>query len=170
MAVYKSLGTLGQISDSLFCGRKENKFESMSRKLTGKKAAIIAADDFEDLELFHPMYRLQEEGVETVVVGLTKDRVKGKKGYTITPKASIDQVSADDFDFLVIPGGKSPERLRLNTKSSGACEKLRPPEQGYSCHVPCRTDPGVRRHGKRPYDDMCSRDKRRHDKCWGTLC
>jgi protease I len=84
--------------------------------LKGKRAAIIAADEFEDLELFYPMYRFQEEGIETTVVGLTKEKIKGKRGYPITPHASIDQVRAEDFDFLVVPGGKSPERLRLNQK------------------------------------------------------
>lgn len=88
----------------------------MPNELKGKKAAIIAADEFEDLELFHPMYRLQEEGVTTVVIGLSRETVKGKRGYSITPTVSIDEVKSDDFDFLVIPGGKSPERLRLNNK------------------------------------------------------
>jgi putative intracellular protease/amidase len=45
----------------------------------GKTVAIIAADEFEDLELFHPLYRLQEEGIRTVIIGLTKDPVKGRK-------------------------------------------------------------------------------------------
>ena len=76
--------------------------------MKGKKAAIIAADEFEDLELFHPMYRLQEEGVKTVVVGLNRTPVKGRKGYTIEPALSIDEADAADFDLLVVPGGKSP--------------------------------------------------------------
>ncbi len=84
--------------------------------LKGKRAAIIAADEFEDLELFHPMYRLQEEGIETVLVGLTMEQIKGKKGYSITPQATIDQANARDFDLLIVPGGKSPEKLRLNSK------------------------------------------------------
>lgn len=88
----------------------------MASTLKGKRAAIIAADDFEDLELFYPMYRLQEEGVDTVVVGLTKDQIKGKRGYPITPQMTVDQANPKDFDLLVVPGGKSPERLRLNSK------------------------------------------------------
>jgi protease I len=84
--------------------------------LKGKTAAIIAADEFEDLELFYPMYRLQEEGIRTIVIGLTKDPIRGKKGYSITPNASIDEVNAENFDFLVVPGGKSPEMLRINSK------------------------------------------------------
>jgi protease I len=62
------------------------------------------------------MYRLQEEGVKTIIIGLTKDAIKGKKGYSITPNALIDDVKAADFDFLIVPGGKSPEKLRLNNK------------------------------------------------------
>jgi protease I len=88
----------------------------MTNDLKGKTAAIIAADEFEDLELFHPLYRLQEEGIRTMVIGLTKDLIKGKKGYSIIPNASINDVSAENFDFLVVPGGKSPEKLRLNNK------------------------------------------------------
>ena len=88
----------------------------MPNDLKGKTAAIIATDEFEDLELFHPMYRLQEEGIRTIVIGLTRDPIKGKKGYSITPNASIDEVKPEDFDFLVVPGGKSPEILRLNNK------------------------------------------------------
>jgi len=86
------------------------------KDLRGKTAAIIAADEFEDLELFHPMYRLEEEGIKMVVIGLSTDLIKGKKGYLITPNASIDNVNAENFDFLVVPGGKSPEKLRLNQK------------------------------------------------------
>ena len=88
----------------------------MAMSLKGKKAAIIAADEFEDLELFHPMYRLQEGGIETTIIGLTKDQIKGKKGYTIAPQLTIEQANAGDFDLLVVPGGNSPERLRLNSK------------------------------------------------------
>ncbi len=87
-----------------------------SSTLTGKRAAIIAADEFEDLELFYPVYRLREEGIETVLVGLTKEQIKGKRGYSITPEATIDQVSSRDVDLLVVPGGKSLEKLRLNSK------------------------------------------------------
>ena len=88
----------------------------MPNDLKGKKAAFVVADEFEDLELFHPLYRLQEEGISTIVIGLTKDPIKGKKGYSITPNASIDEVRSENFDFLVVPGGKSPEKLRLNSK------------------------------------------------------
>ncbi len=81
-----------------------------------KKVAIIATDEFEDLELFHPMYRLQEEGVETTIIGLSEEMIRGKKGYSVKPGITIDQADASEYDMLVVPGGKSPERLRLNQK------------------------------------------------------
>src|SRR5712692_2792989 len=84
--------------------------------LKGRKAAIIVAEEFEDLELFYPMHRLQEEGIQIVVVGLNEKSVKGKHEYSVTPDKTIDQVRAGEFDFLVVPGGKSPERLRLNNR------------------------------------------------------
>ncbi len=84
--------------------------------LKGRKAAIIVADEFEDLELYYPMYRLQEEGVQTVVVGLSEKTIKGKHEYSIVPDITIDRANARDFDILVVPGGKSPERLRLNSR------------------------------------------------------
>jgi protease I len=59
---------------------------------------------------------LQEEGIRTIVIGLTRDPIKGKNGYSITPNTSIDDVDAENFDFLIVPGGKSPEKLRLNNK------------------------------------------------------
>src|SRR2546428_13028915 len=92
--------------------------------LKGKRAAIIAADDFEDLELFHPMYRLQEEGGEPVVVGLNRTPAKGKKGYTVEPALSIHEADAADFDLLLVPGGKSPETLRLREYDLGFAREI----------------------------------------------
>jgi protease I len=84
--------------------------------LKGRKAAFLVADDFEDLELYYPMYRLQEEGIQTIVIGLSNKPVTGKHEYSITPDTTIENVNSRDFDILVVPGGKSPERLRLNRK------------------------------------------------------
>src|SRR6266700_7067501 len=66
-----------------------------ARRPERKKSSHNCSDEFEDLELFHPMYRLQEEGIKTMVIGLTMDPIKGKKGYSITPNAWIDEVNAE---------------------------------------------------------------------------
>ncbi len=80
------------------------------------KALILAENDFEDLELFYPYYRLKEEGIE-VKVASSQESLKGKRGYLLTPDVKYEDVAPEEFDILVIPGGKSPERVRLNEKA-----------------------------------------------------
>jgi len=77
------------------------------------KALILAENDFEDLELFYPYHRLKEEGFEVYIASSQKE-LRGKRGYTINADLSYTDVRAEEFHALVIPGGKSPERVRLN--------------------------------------------------------
>jgi protease I len=78
-----------------------------------RKVLILAADDFEDMELLYPLYRLREEDVAVTVAGLDDHPVRGKKGYGPLPvDTSVDQVAAGEFDALVIPGGYAPDKLR----------------------------------------------------------
>jgi protease I len=83
----------------------------MSR--TEQKVLLLAADDFEDMELLYPLYRLIEEDVTVTVAGLDDHPVTGKKGHGPVPvDTTVDQVTADGFDALVIPGGYAPDKLR----------------------------------------------------------
>jgi protease I len=81
--------------------------------LSGRKVLLLAADDFEDMELLYPLYRLREEEVEVTVAGLDDHPVTGKKGHgPVGVDATVDEVAAADFDALVIPGGYAPDKLR----------------------------------------------------------
>jgi protease I len=81
--------------------------------LTGRKVLLLAADDFEDMELLYPLYRLVEEDVAVTVAGLDEHPVRGKKGHGPVPvDTTVDRVAAVDFDALVIPGGYAPDKLR----------------------------------------------------------
>jgi protease I len=81
--------------------------------LTGRKALVLAADDFEDMELLYPVYRLIEEEVAVTVAGLDDHPVRGKKGHGPVPvDTTVDRVAEVDFDALVIPGGYAPDKLR----------------------------------------------------------
>src|SRR5436309_13325012 len=74
---------------------------------------LLAADQFEDMELLYPLYRLREEGVAVTVAGLDDKPVTGKKGHgPVDVDTTVGQVSAGDFDALVIPGGYAPDKLR----------------------------------------------------------
>ncbi len=81
--------------------------------LAGRKVLLLAADQFEDMELLYPLYRLGEEGVAVTVAGLDDRPVTGKKGHGPVPvDTTADRVAAGDFDALVIPGGYAPDKLR----------------------------------------------------------
>jgi protease I len=84
--------------------------------LKGKRVLFFAAPLYEDLELWYPKIRLEEEGAETVVAGLGEPSYQGKRGYPISPDTTVDKVSARDFDALVIPGGYAPDILRRHQK------------------------------------------------------
>ncbi len=77
------------------------------------KGIILAEDGFEDLELFYPYHRLREEGI-VVEIASSKEEIVGKRGYKIKASLRYEDVNPEDFDLLIIPGGKSPERVRLN--------------------------------------------------------
>ncbi len=81
-----------------------------------KKILILAGEGFEDLELFYPYFRLKEEGFEVTVTS-NKGVLTGKMGYQIKVDMVIDKVNPSDFDALVIPGGKGPERIRILEKA-----------------------------------------------------
>jgi protease I len=84
-----------------------------SMALAHRKVLLLAADEFEDMELLYPLYRLREEDVAVTVAGLDGHPVTGKKGHGPVPvDTTVGQVSADDFDALVIPGGYAPDKLR----------------------------------------------------------
>jgi protease I len=84
----------------------------------GARIAVILGDMFEDSEFRVPVDALRKKGQEVVVVGVDKTKtVTGKKGREkVKPDRSIDEVSVEDFDALVIPGGYSPDHLRTNPK------------------------------------------------------
>lgn len=80
------------------------------------KVAFIVDEMFEDSEFRFPYDRIKEAGHEAVIVGLEAGKkLEGKKGdESITVDKAIDEVSPDQFDALVIPGGYSPDKIRTN--------------------------------------------------------
>lgn len=84
---------------------------------TKKKVAILVEDQYQVLEVWYPALRLKEEGIETVFVGSgTKDVYGSKEGYPAKVDVSVEQISPDDVDGVVIPGGFAPDFMRRNPK------------------------------------------------------
>lgn len=81
--------------------------------LEGKKIGIFVEQEFEDLEYWVPKMRLIEEGAEVVTIGTgSRAQYRGKGGLSAIPDVTADQVSAADFDAIVVPGGWCPDKLR----------------------------------------------------------
>ncbi len=76
------------------------------------KALIISADNFEDSELLVPYYRLKEEGLQVDIASIKKGKIKGKHGYEVEVDKTLKEVNPDDYDILILPGGKAPETIR----------------------------------------------------------
>ncbi len=82
------------------------------------KTILAFVDDvYEDLELWYPKIRLEEEGWRVVVAGPVAGKTyQGKHGYPCTADMAIADVIADEFDALLIPGGFAPDKLRRDPK------------------------------------------------------
>jgi protease I len=78
---------------------------------------FIVASDFEDSEFRVPYDRVKQAGYDAVIVSSEAGKqLKGKKGKeSITAEKAARDVSVDDFDALVIPGGYSPDHLRMDS-------------------------------------------------------
>ena len=76
------------------------------------KALMISADNFEDTELLVPFYRLKEEGIDVDIASIKKDSIKGVHGYEVIANKTLKKIIPDDYDILILPGGKAPETIR----------------------------------------------------------
>lgn len=81
--------------------------------LTGKRVAILAENNYQDLELWYSLLRLREAGAEVQVIGTgSAETYTSKYGYPVTVDAAADEVKAADFDAIIVPGGYAPDLLR----------------------------------------------------------
>ena len=91
-------------------------------QLNGLRVGIIATDLFEEAELVQPKKALDDAGAQTIVVAPKPGEIQGvqhdKKGKTVKVDRTLDQVSADDFDAILLPGGAmNADALRVEKKA-----------------------------------------------------
>jgi protease I len=80
------------------------------------KIACVLGQGFEDSEFRIPYDRLREQGYQVDIIGLKAgEELRGYRGKVKVEK-SIDEVSVDDYDALLIPGGQSPDHLRADKR------------------------------------------------------
>lgn len=84
---------------------------------SGKKVAFVLANNYEDIEHTSPVDAVRSAGAEVTVIGLNNETITGKKGGSEQPDITFDEANVDDYDMLVIPGGGSPENLRIDDRA-----------------------------------------------------
>ncbi len=100
---------------------------SNTRRLSGRKIAVLAADGFEKVELVVPLRALQLAGAKADIVSLRKGRIRGVNLHMPASRVGVDKVVSDTdpdaYDGLLLPGGFiNPDLLR---QSAAAREFVR---------------------------------------------
>lgn len=91
-------------------------------KLAGQRIAVLAADGFENVELTAPVAALKGAGAEVEIVSLQRGRIRGMNLHQpadlVRVDKALDEVSARDYDGLLIPGGYiNPDLLRQSAEA-----------------------------------------------------
>jgi protease I len=94
-------------------------------ELEGKRIAILVEQLYHELEFWYPYFRLKEAGAQVLVVGSgSASEYKSKTGVPCKVDTSADEISAADFDGVVIPGGYAPDLMRRYPSMVGLVKDL----------------------------------------------
>ena len=85
----------------------------MNQKLAGRKIAIMLEQQYQELEVWYPYYRLKEDGAAvTLVAPQAKQNYPSKLGYPCASDVAAAHVRGGDFDAVIVPGGWCPDFMR----------------------------------------------------------
>jgi protease I len=102
-----------------------------------KKVIALVSEDFEDLELWYPTLRLQEAGVTVDFAAEKPGTYHGKYGVPCEVEKSFKDLSADDYDGILVPGGWAPDKLRRFPEVLDLVKKMNEQDKaiGEICHA-----------------------------------
>ena len=82
-------------------------------QLKGKKVVLLAENNYEDMELWVPYFRLKEEGAEVTIVGTgSSPSYTSKHGYPVQVNKEAKDIDMSEYDGVIIPGGYAPDLMR----------------------------------------------------------
>jgi putative intracellular protease/amidase len=91
-------------------------------ELEGKRIAILVDTLYQEMEVWYPLFRLQEAGAEVVLVAAEAGKTyTSKLGYPAKSDRCYDTLSAKDFDGVVIPEGMRPTTSAAIPKPISSC-------------------------------------------------
>jgi protease I len=107
-------------------------------RLSNKKVIALVSADFEDLELWYPVLRLQEEGAAVHLVGeKAGETYIGKYGVPATSDYAFGDIRSEDYDAILVPGGWAPDKLRRYPEVLQMVKDMHEKEKpiGQICHA-----------------------------------
>jgi protease I len=110
-----------------------------SMRLSGKTIGILVGPGYEDLEFWVPTMRMQEEGARVLVIGIEANKRYSSKSGGLTAKSDIagDEITADQLDALLVPGGWAPDKLRRDPNILQLVRAMNEKQNilGFICHA-----------------------------------
>ncbi|WP_127531479.1 type 1 glutamine amidotransferase domain-containing protein [Paenibacillus kobensis] len=106
--------------------------------LHNQTVICLLDDEFEDLELWYPVYRVREEGATVLFAGPDKGKQHiGKYGVPAVADLSYDELDSASIDGLLVPGGWAPDKIRRYPKVLDIVRELNEQNKpiGQICHA-----------------------------------
>jgi protease I len=104
-----------------------------------KRIAVLVTDMVEEIELTDPVKTYEEAGHTAEIISDEAGKIiKGKNGDELKADKGIDEVNASDYDALLVPGGFSPDLLRINPQNGAFAKAFMEAEKPVFaiCHGP----------------------------------
>ena len=81
--------------------------------LHGKRVAVLVEQQYQEMEVWYPVYRLREAGCAVELVGSEAGKTYASKlGYPAKATLAASDAKAEPFAAVAIPGGFSPDYIR----------------------------------------------------------
>jgi 4-methyl-5(b-hydroxyethyl)-thiazole monophosphate biosynthesis len=89
-----------------------------------KHVLCVVTDGFEEIETITPVDLLRRAQVQVTIASLKSGLVTGRSGIRLVPDAALEEVTADAFDLLFIPGGPGVRELRADGRVAALAKEF----------------------------------------------